>query len=453
MYKSVKRLVIFALALFLAVSCNMGGMGGAGSAGEGSLTVSLGNSAREASGEAALPDLPTFSKITITVKNGELTVDSIDLTSNSKSHTFSLPSGSEYTVEADADVETPTTFGLRYGGTAKVTIQDGEKKSVDIHLSVTETMLVGKDSPSNASSGKLSIYRSFGSIGTLEGAPTVIDNSISKDGDFFFDRYGRLFFIGTSSSTTSLSMYSGADTAAQSVSVTPPEGVNSMESFSVAHPIGTNLVYVYGYRSDSRRFGKIDLSALNGGSSVAEEFVDIASLIDGKLKIPESHVAADKDSLYVGGTLTADDSKSGIVKIAHGSTGYEETGYNGELAYTILDMELINGTLYVVGYDRPTNAGAGPMRVRLHAYDTGDFAGKGSWEEKEAVYTAREAATTVTASIAGWGKDTVYVFYDDPAKPEKGMVKVTTGTGTWTPETQVIPPVASSPVSRRISSR
>jgi hypothetical protein len=369
-----------------AVSCiiGSGNIGG----GMGTLTISLGNSGRAAANDQ--PAIPDFSKITIRVKNAQSAVIDTTEIAEGGACTISLPSGAEYTVEADAEVgDSPTTFGLRYAGSATVTVEEDRDTPVSIALSVTETMLVAKDPEG---------IKVFSSFNTIVPGPY---KSISWNNfvGFFFDRYGRLFMVDKDGATVMSSDKDNQETLGSL------GGLGASETFtSVAYYPQTDRLYLGVNLSTAPgsldpRIAGVSLSRhlANTSSSktgISEE-AGITPPVNADPNLSGFHVAAGEDSLYLG----CKDRNGRDYVIAKYSPPYgTETAAASVICGTLHEMKVINGRLYVLG--------SNPGEIKLFVFDTSRLT-----PVKELSIPNPTTDPIALANIAGWGKNSVYVYY------------------------------------------
>lgn len=390
--------------VFLAGSCDMS-MDSAGNTGghsEGSLTISLGNGSKAIS--QAAPGLPSFSTVTITVSKGGATLASSVFTGNGP-HTLSVPEGSGYRVELDAQVASPTTFGLRYAG-VKDNASTGSP--VYISLSVTETALVGKRSPASV------IYRSFADA--VSGAPPL---SLTGYPAFFFDRYGRLFTDEWSSVPPyTIDMIPSWGAAAEMATL----NVLDDALWDLAHTAGTDRVYYCHTDIDNDStyedlsFTRLsDLETGNAPFTVVNVSFPAGTFFGFKV----SNLAVSGSTVFFGGFTSVPEPAFIKGTVDAGNTFIFETGIIMPTSVVeIRNMEVIDGTLYVLAavgsYDEAI----------LYAYNADTLAPLGS----APIQQPSSLITNMESNIAGWGKDRVYVYYYEYSSPYSGIIEINANT-------------------------
>jgi hypothetical protein len=398
--QNMVKVMLSALLVFSAVSCDIpAGNYDDENTGK-TLSIFLGdagNGSRAIS--TAAPSFPTFSTVVINVTKGGAVVASGTFSGNGP-HTISVPDGSGYRVELDAQVASPVTFGRRYAG-AVDSVSTGNP--VYVQLSVSETAVVGRDS------AILNVYSSF--------ASNSPDRTLSGSLLFFFDRYGRLFTYDMSGT---FSMFSNiGDTAGQQATLS---GVTSITD--MAHSAGSDIVYLWGL--------------YNGGPLVADfAFIRLSDMAGGAItytpititpsSFPPPYTGftvkrigvSDDGTVFLGGAMASND--TAFIK------GTVDTGTNtftfigGTTVPTIddnalSDMKVINGTLCLLG----SQPGFSDREV-LSVYNADTLTFLGS-----ALIQSPLLITGMMGRLAGWGKDSVYAYYVGFPPLTSGIVEIGT---------------------------
>jgi hypothetical protein len=378
MKKKMCILGLFGLVFVLILCCeNFMGNG----PGEGKLTISLGAGL----GRAIAPpsSLPDFKSIRVTITNGKNTLVDQKFDDPAGSYTFTLPAGSGYRIGLDAEVKGGITpdlnpLGRRYGGARYVTVSPGTNPPVEISLSVTETMLVGIKGTS------LYFFKDAD-----DPAPYELSGSIPF-GSVCFDRYGRL----------SVLYEPVADIHFIEVWSTPGYGASAVNlgrlMTSVAYQDG-NFYFTY-IPTNIARINQADMPDSSASPVVLSPLsVDLGSSAEAGDLV--THYVPYQGWGYVG---FCDMAAKKIVKANGGSGAFVD-----EISFTddIIDMRFIDDILYVLGKSAAAS-------VVLYAYTAGLVL----------IRTTVAAANVTGANIAGWGKDTVYVYYYGTGSPSEGGI-------------------------------
>lgn len=360
---------------------------------DGNLHISLTDSSgAERSVITAAPSLPSFSAVTIRVSDRGTTIAS-DTFSGNGPYTLSVPEGSGYRVEADAKISGSPSFGVRLSGvTDNVSTGDG---TVQIHLSVSETMIVRR-----ASDSVLYVYPNPAAISD----PSAIDSTTINGNEmtsFFFDRYGRLYYIEENDIWQYAAPAANPDSNLEHGT---PSDFGGGNINNIAHPIGSDIVYMSGEVGGIQ--WPLYVSSLSNIDGPATQVFNVDGTDDYAgvdFSVGGYRLAADTDgSVFLLGRTTT--LYPCIIKGTVSGSSFTFTGGVSlpDLAgsASIVDMSVIDGTLYVLAKTSNT--------LTLYAFDTGALTEK--WRE----FFTYHISVLNSANIAGWGKNKVYLSWGEP---------------------------------------
>jgi hypothetical protein len=154
----------------------------------GSLEVSFGSHRGLETGWPS-GTVPSFSSVTVTVSSSDMSSVTMSASGSSGSIKVQVPAGDNRLVQIKAVPASGSGapyFAKSYGGSATVSLQKGETKSIPIKLSLLESKILLQDTPSYA------IY-SADSISGTRNADSIQDVYFTNASDPSFDQYGRLY--------------------------------------------------------------------------------------------------------------------------------------------------------------------------------------------------------------------------------------------------------------------
>jgi hypothetical protein len=408
--------MLTAFILFLAASCDVFMSNYRDDDAEGNLTISLGNSAGTGESSRAIstaePAFPALSAVTISVTKDGAWIASGTFT-GSGPYTLSVPAGSGYRVELDAQAEIPntSTLGFRYAGAAD-NVSTGSPAYIS--LSVAETAVIARRSPNTH------IYRSLADVGTSTRKALPASPSPWSYPLFFFDRYGRFFFNNNGSGIGMLPFYEATSFHSSYLDFS---GIN----YGIAHPQGTDMVYLC---TDVDADSDVDLvftrlSGLAGTNPIAATKITVPPAVfsgDFSGFAITGPLGAEGAAVFIGVTEGVSPPRTGFIRgtVDTGAKTFTFTG--GKILSgleKITDMMVINGTLYVLGYPTGTN-----KEQRLYAYNPNTLARIGVVPIQSP--TAITGTFYMEANIAGWGKNEMYVYYYAYGTNTSGIIKIDT---------------------------
>jgi hypothetical protein len=198
-----KSLSIFASISLIALLASCSGLFPA--RGDATIVIQLGGSASRALSDPPFASLPVLSSYRITVSGPGMEAVSYTIPGNSPSFSASIPAGPERTIELYAPVDwdatgvafpdlIPTFPSLvkAYGASSTLDLSAGKTVNVAMRLEVAETKILLPD---------YSVLRTAMSMSDA-GPYSTSSLSLDTNGDFEFDRFGRLYTISASTSPT-----------------------------------------------------------------------------------------------------------------------------------------------------------------------------------------------------------------------------------------------------------
>ncbi|MDL2229819.1 hypothetical protein LJC14_06170 [Treponema sp. OttesenSCG-928-L16] len=455
MKKNTPWAFVFILVLFLAFSC---AQLFSPAKGDGTLAITLGgDSSRASLGEIPAEDLPEFSSVRISVKSGGSEIFAQTFSGGESKYQVSVLSGGPYRVEVVGTLKHPgepldLAFVRSLGGARDgVMVSASEGNTVSINMRLWESAILVPDYSNNFTQiYPAMVFSNFVNNTSFFSSPFI---SCFENSRFAFDPYGRLFVMGQGDSDYSILRYTSSSTAAE---IHNDGSLYDERSGGLAYDSAAGRLYFVSY--NDVYFINSDVKSDNINPTRLGQIKDTLDIIIDDFPC----VAADGNGhIYVAGTdrspqeygffkLKVTEEGQGTTVSLAGSPVYfdqipylaflinsDDPTFEGDLfyldLYSITDMKVSNGTLYILVCGEQEEPGSNLGEGAVIAIPVDSFT-----VDPESVIGNRArktwSATTAPANgdtgpflgprrFAGFGPDKLYIY----------------DAGSWTPDEETYP--------------